>query len=632
MSIAILSDLQQEIRRLFIAGSGLAEGDLRLTKILPQLQKLGEAAPVFNRVAQSLAQVIEPQKAEQAAVKLLDLSILVNSILYTQGTTEPAGGMAESVQVEGTNIACSTTIPHRKLHPAVEALTSKGQGRMEQLRLSFEDGCLQDFRIIPIVVAALDDGYSEIAEFVYEKVIPAYGADALPALREQYNPQGGKSDGRRLKLLHRLLDASGMDLYLQAAQEGSLDVRSAAIELLGNYSEQESYILEQADDKKKEIRSAAFAGLAKLGTERAVDRLYQALTSSKDRELAAEPVSQCRAATLTSKIIANAEENLQLIVSGQGKVGAANAAVNKEREEAIKQLLADVQALDEKQPEEVLAFLKKLLSTSDFIIPETEEIQQQAANQLLWMHTPEAYEFAISLQDAYNGTFIAHSFRAAYKTLSPEEVYKRFAPVLSNPKKVAAKQLLGAIHRVTPSLSKQLLAAGWDDEDFNATSFAAGESASKLDPKWIDVFVEIDEEELVWCLADRPNPQIAAYMSRKAQLKPSFRTHRTSSLLLALFRIGYKEAPELLMGILEKESVKNLYYLDTEQRALLNLLPRSYADRLQKFAEALTYENIKNQILEIAESVAAKPEELAANESVTEKGKGLWGWIKNKMS
>ncbi|SFL08442.1 HEAT repeat-containing protein [Paenibacillus sp. 1_12] len=632
MSIAILSDLQQEIRRLFIAGSGLSEGDLRLKKILPQLQKLGEAAPIFNRVAQSLAQVVEPQKGEQAAVRLLDLSILVNSILYTQGTTEPVGSGTDSVEIEGTNIALSTTISHRKLHPAVEALTSKGQGRMEQLRLSYEEECLQDFRIIPLAVAALDDGYAEVAEFVYEKVIPAYGNDALPTLRQQYNPQGGKSDGRRLRLLHRLLDASGMDLYLQAAQEGSVDVRSAAIELLGHYPEQESLILEQADDKKKEIRSAAFAGLAKLGTTKAVDRLYQALTSTKDRELALEPVSHCRAASLTSKIIANAEDNLQRIVSGPNTAGAKDATENKVRDEAIKQLLADVQALDEKQPEEVLVFLEKLLSTSAFMIPETEAIQQQAANQLLWMHTPEAYEFAISLQHEHSGRFIAHSFRAAYKALSPEEVYKRFAPELANPKKTTAKELLGAIHRVTPSLSKQLSALNWDTEGFSAGSSSEGESASKLDPRWIYVFAEIDEEELVWCLADRPDPKIAAYMVGKLQLKPSFRTHRTSSLLLSLFRIGYKEAPELLMGILEQETVKNLYYLDTGQRALLNLLPRSYADRLHQFAETLTYENIKNQIVEIAETVAIKPEESAANESNIEKGKGLWGWIKNKMS
>lgn len=43
MSTALLQELHQEIRRLYIAGSGLAAGDFRLKRLLPQFQQLGNA-------------------------------------------------------------------------------------------------------------------------------------------------------------------------------------------------------------------------------------------------------------------------------------------------------------------------------------------------------------------------------------------------------------------------------------------------------------------------------------------------------------------------------------------------------------------------------------------------------------
>ena len=49
-----LYDLQQELNRLFIAGSKFAKNDPRLQKHIPILKKLGEKAPVFNKLAQEV--------------------------------------------------------------------------------------------------------------------------------------------------------------------------------------------------------------------------------------------------------------------------------------------------------------------------------------------------------------------------------------------------------------------------------------------------------------------------------------------------------------------------------------------------------------------------------------------------
>ena len=51
MKIQVLSDLNTEINRLFVAGGKYAKGDARVAKLLPTLQKMGEKAPTMKRLA-----------------------------------------------------------------------------------------------------------------------------------------------------------------------------------------------------------------------------------------------------------------------------------------------------------------------------------------------------------------------------------------------------------------------------------------------------------------------------------------------------------------------------------------------------------------------------------------------------
>lgn len=604
MSIDLLFELQHEVRRLFIAGSGMAAGDLRLQKMLPQLQKLGESAPVFNRMAQAVSQVLDTDTSGSAS-RLLELGMLLNSVLYTQGKTETK---EELVPMEGTGAKLSTSIPYRKLHPLIEALTQKGQGRMEQIRQGYDDGLFHDFRVIPAAVSGLDDSYVEIPDFLHRKVLPTLGMEALPALQQQFWLDGGKGDARRLELIHDLLPTSALDLLLQAAKQGSTEVRSTAIELLGDYPDQEDFILEQADDKKKEVRRAALFALSRLGTEQAIARLYKAL-GSKDQDLAIEPIQLCKANDLTLSVIGHAESVLERIVQ-RTKV-----------EDSAQQLLADIRSLQGKRVPEVVDFLEKLLSTPNFIVPETEVVQEAAADLLLQLDLPQADSFAVTLHEVYNRKFIAYSFRAAIKILPPEDVYERFCHDLKDKKQPAAKDLLRVLYEVTPTLLHQA------DEP----NEVASANFVTWDPRWVHLFVKLDEEELVCRFAQDPDPKVTAYLVKKCEELPNLNRNKTANMLLILFSQNYPDAPRLLMDILEKGGSKQFYYLDRVQLTLLSLLPRPYAERLQQFAEGLSYQGMKNQLLEIAETIAAKPEqtELSDNE---EKGQGLWGWIKSKMS
>lgn len=605
MSIEVLFELRLEVRRLFVAGSGMAAGDLRLQRIMPQLLKLGESAPIFKRMAQAVSEILEAD-ASGSSSKLLELGSLLNSVLYTQGKTETKEAL---LPVEGTKLQLSTVLPYRKLQPVIEALTTRGQGRLEVLRQAYEDRLFLDFRVIPVAVQALDDPFTEIAELLHRSIIPAFGQEALPALRHQLQLGGGKADARRLELIHNLLPSSSMELLLQAAKEGSVEVRAAATQLLGHYPAQEDYVLELADDKRKEVRQAALFALSKLGTKQAVGRLYRALTS-KDREMAIVPIQQCSAADLTRLILDNAETSLEQILQKTNV------------EPAVQQLLADVYCLDEKGEAEVLALYKKLLSTPEFILIETEPVQDAVAKQLLWMRTEEADQFLLGLQHTFKGKFIAYSFQAALRNQTPKEVYERFSASVSGNR----QQMLGVFQRNTRSLSQSLYRESIDS-DSDSSADATGLDR-EWDPRWVHVFAEIDDEEMVCRLADRPDATIAAYLVAKCQAAPVFSKTRTVHVLLALFRIGYIGAPELLINIVESVGKKQLYYLDRAQLTLLSLLPRTYSDRLRDFAESLPHENVKKQVLEIAEEVSHKPEQADQEE----KGLGLWGWIRNKMS
>lgn len=617
MSIEMLFELQQEVRRLFIAGSGLAAGDPRLSRLLPSLRKLGETAPVFNRLAQAAEQTLEAGSGASAG-KLMELGMLLQSVLYTQGKTE---AKEEPVPLAGSGITAGTAVPYRRLGPLLDALTRKGQGRMEQLRQAHEDGSFRDFRVIPAAVAALDESYPEIPEFLERQVLPEYGADALPALERQYQPGGGKGDARRLALIHALRGKDALELLLASAKEGSTEVRSAAIAMLGAYPEQEEFLLEQADDKKKEIRSAAYFALAELGSGPAVSRLFKALLS-KDRELAIEPIRLCRADAMTMSVIGHAEETLERLLRGTEPA---------ERTEAGNALLADLRSLRGKRVPEVVQLLTKLLSEKGFIVPATEAAQEEAAELLLSLDLPEADRFAVTLHEAHNRRFIRYSFKAAVKLLPPEDVYERYRGDLKDKKQPYAKELLRTLQELTEPLERRLvmLEYGEDlpDEGTEETDEQA-DTAAVWDPRWLHLLVGLDEAELVCRFAGGPDPKAARYLAEKVEAQKNFNRDRTSRMLLALFAMGEPDAPRLLMEVLERGGAKQFYYLDRVQLALLRMLPGRYAGRLAAFAETLTYQGMKTQLLDIAESIKANPEQPAGPD---QKGKGLWTWIRSKM-
>lgn len=251
MSIPLLRDLYEDVRRLVIAGAGMAADDTRLRRSLPQLQQFGEKAPIFKRIAEEVDNVTRAQQ-ENAADKLLDLTVLLQAVLHTQSSIEAPGELLP-VGIEAANNKTITTIPYRKLKPLIDSLTLRGPNRLEAIKQGVEAGLFNDVRTFAPAVNALRDSYSEIAEYVADHVIPLLGSAALPILHSEFDMQGGSGDARMLVCLYKLAkDEKELWPTLLAAQkDGGLPVRIAAISLTAGLPSFEEHLLDLSHDRKK---------------------------------------------------------------------------------------------------------------------------------------------------------------------------------------------------------------------------------------------------------------------------------------------------------------------------------------------------------------------------------------------
>lgn len=271
MSLAVLNEVATEMRRLAIAGSVVAPGDFRLKKLIPLLEQAGVQAPVFARIAEHAGAVVASKEAGSAAA-LLELAALVNAVLYTQGQTGLPGPLDA---IDTAELKITTQASARKLMPVIDVLRSTGGGRFDVVTEAYENGTFNDLRLVKPSLAALDDGYGEIADFIADKVLPLYGRAILPELRAKFDAKGKAGHARRLKLMHRLDPAGTRETVLKSIEEGLKVVRVAAIECLG--VDDLPLIREFTQDRSGELRAAAYKALAVLDQPDAEQWLIDAI-------------------------------------------------------------------------------------------------------------------------------------------------------------------------------------------------------------------------------------------------------------------------------------------------------------------------------------------------------------------
>jgi HEAT repeats len=569
MSIPILIRTYDEVRRLAIAGSVVAPGDFRLKKLVPELEQVGRKAPLFAKVAEVVSRLIASDDRNSAPA-LLEVTALLSAILYTQGETGIDGELAPLKTIE---LGLSRTqISARALKPLREALTTTGPGRLETVKGAFERGAFHDFRLIAPALAALDDGYPEIGDFVAQQILPFYGPAIFPELEATFDPTGRAGHARRLLLMHRL-DRQRARPHIQRSLEvGSKEVRVAAIGCLGDSPDDLPFLLEQVRAKAKEVRTAALRALGKSGSDAAARVLCDAIATA-DLALAVEPLRTSRNPVVTGSLLEAAKNQFDGLCAGKESDGNKLGAQN----ERMRLLLDCLERREDKTTETLL--LSMFGRGGQLGMVKGEPSGKDVLEQLVGVMSVGPPSLQRALVDAHAtlpADCLGHALVAACRSRKPGEVFALFGPYLAakinekkkdrDPAHAKRQAIIDLLLRGPSSLSRQ------DDHD-------ELELTANLDPKWLDLAVDLDRPDLVQALAVPGHAKASAYLAKVFQLRlgKSGDEYELTRVVDAMIKSGHPQATDAVIELLERmakaKSAYNYEYLGR----LIARLPRAEA-------------------------------------------------------
>jgi hypothetical protein len=263
MALSVLTELNDELSRLYVAGSALAAGESRLARFMPGLRTLGEKALVFAQLAERLA-VLLVSDTQHSPEALLEVGLLLHSLRYTQGITE-IEDVASNLSYAESPLA-PTVIPFSRLK-MVSEITARRVSEptilawiqeLYAIRLHDEPRL---YRAYCKVIA--DKG--ELTEFLEHTIIPAIGKPMLPFVEAQLDITGGSRNAALFRILYALKGRDILPLSEQALAHGSIWVACEAIITLAEDPRYKEQLLTLAQDRRNAVRKAALTALNTIG-------------------------------------------------------------------------------------------------------------------------------------------------------------------------------------------------------------------------------------------------------------------------------------------------------------------------------------------------------------------------------
>jgi hypothetical protein len=587
MSIALLTQVYDEMRRLAIAGSVVAPGDFRLKKLIAPLEQVGAKAPVFAKVAEGVKTLVQATD-QNSARALLDLTTLVNAILYTQGETGAAGAL-EPIETTDLGLAATQTSA-RVLKPLLEALGTKGPGRLEIIRDAYERGAFRDMRLIRPAVAAIDDVFVEVAELVTEQILPLYGKAILPGVRSSFDMKGRAGHPRRLRLMHQLDPAGTRDLIKQALDAGSKEIKVVAIECLGQDRADISYLLEQAAAKAQEVRQAAYRALTRFDDD-AVIAVLQKAFAGKDLALAVDALQKSRGKKLLDFVLAGVENALNELPKSKDK---------KDAGAKIARLTLMLQCLGGRDDAASESLILRIFGDRTALAkirgePVSGADLNSAVVSLMARSTPKIAAALVAHHADLDARDLQACLQAALRSLPPDETYAVFSPYLAA--KVDGKKKDPA-HAKRTAVASQLGDHGyaWSHPE-----------APPLDPRWLDVAVQVADLDLVERLIRPGHAAANRFLAAtfKELLKKSTLIHQWQGIVSAMARAQHPEATEAAIALIERFHDKSGYYGYYLCQVIVDL-PKSALPRLEALIPTLN-ERFADGLLGVLQQLRDKP-------------------------
>lgn len=603
MSIVILTQVYDEVRRLAIAGSAVAGGDFRLKKLIPPLEQAGQKVPVFAKVAQAATQLIESNEQNSAAA-LLELSTLINAILYTQGETGCDGKLQPIETIDLGQQQTQTSA--RLLKPLLEALTNTGSGRLEVIRESHEAGAFRDLRLIEPALKALDDPYAEIADFIAAKVLPLYGRAILPRLREDFDLKGKGGSARRLRLIAELDPEGAANLVAQALENGSKEVKIAAIACLGKRPEDMAELLELTKSKSKQVRQAAYEALGRSSEREALQALCQVIQSN-DLELAIPQLQASQQKEVLQAIHAELRAQLKQLLSGTDKAKQSKAA------QRMLLLLRCLNGRTDKQTEKLLI---ELFQQRDALAKAGGSPSGRDVLELLVQVISDGPKGAQkALADAHetlSDEILPTAMMAALRCLPAAEVFERFSPYLIRAADSGRKMRKGKPEKKRQALAmvffgagrwKRMIYAGYGEKDYLPDNC--------IDPRWLDLAVNERLLLMASALAVPGHDGLNALLQQEfeSQIKKTV-DGQMNLILETMVEVGHPRATDALLTTLRKEA-KSPYFHAYMYGRLIPQLPPEALPQLEALLPTLSERAVK-QLLPYVDELRQRSAELVA--------------------
>ena len=570
MSIPLLAQASQELRRLAIAGAPLSKDDFRVKRLIDPLKQSGERAPVFGKVAQLLEALIN-SNANDAAAKLLKSITLVNAILYTQGQIGCSG---ERKDLPDSPLTFDeTAVSARLIKPVIEALTTVGSGRWEIVNNAWERGLFSDPRLIDVSIAALNDHYGELAEFMASTVVPSFGPSAVPLLKDGLDFKGDRWHSRRLQAIGKISGMEDWDYYHQAIEEGNAHIRVAAVQCLADFTEAISTLKELTEDKSIEVRSAALEALSKHDDGDASELLLKAI-KSKDLFRAIGPAKRCNDAVFLDGLIQETKQELEKCKSEKKKPnlerlhGLIQCFENRNDNDSIELLhdiVKDFKSIQKLESSNYNSGVNLLEICSSYLI----QLEHKASLQTI-----------AEMRDECDYALLDVVCRAAFKLMSGKEFYKIFHPiVISSAKgsKKRAKETLSSICNL------QFSRYHYHYHIYEENSDERHSSASQWDNKWLDFAVEHKQLNMAVFLARPKHKKAISFFTEQIEHKDQ---ENVLAAMYGLLNCQVKNFEDLYCKQLQRiaKGVKRWWYYSHQFLNIMKHLPNSAIPKIESIA------------------------------------------------
>lgn len=325
MSIAAVTELSNEVRRLAIAGASLAKDDHRITKLIPALEKSGTKVPVFAKMAAAAKALVSADR-ESAPNALLALNALVMAVLKTQGKSSLEGEIQE---LGDSGISGNTHVSARMLEMVKDAMTETGQGRYQTIADAHKNGYFGDIRLAEATIEALTDSYTELADLAAEKLVPCYGQGLAPMLLAKLDPREKRPAARILAGLHKCDPEVGVQMARLILMDGdelvahfgfgpkdkpSAEVKLAALQILPGSEEDFALLKDFLKARRKDHRIAAMERLFQLGHPEIEGYFLKSLEGpAKKADEALTAFSLTRSQQIYGRLREMASENLDKV-------------------------------------------------------------------------------------------------------------------------------------------------------------------------------------------------------------------------------------------------------------------------------------------------------------------------------